>query len=70
MVGLCRKSRKGAKRKERDWGPTDQREYNSEDKIARLESQKYSCMIRCLQYIDKTILLRQHWNCYYAYCHP
>ena len=23
---------------------------------------KYSCTIRCLQYIDNTILLREHWK--------
>ena len=64
--GLRRKSRKGTKRIERNWGPTDWQECNGEDNIARLESRqntfrsKYSCMIRCLQCIDKTILLRQH----------
>ena len=36
--GLLRKSRKGTKTKERNWGPTDQRECNGEDKIACLES--------------------------------
>ena len=56
-VGLRRKSHKGTKRKERDWGPTDRQECNGEDKIARLKSH---CTIRCLQYINKTILLCQH----------
>ena len=46
-----RKCCKGTKTKECDWGPTDQKECNGEDKIVCLEScrntfrSKYSCII-------------------------
>ena len=49
--GVCRKSLQGTQRLER---------YRSVRVSRRRRSQVYSCTIRCMQYIDKTILFCEH----------